>query len=148
MMEWEAAAGSPNEEREMSEYEEVEREEIQVQFVRSEDELAGIRRAWAELETVVRLRGRHFYGAFDAAANDYRACVEVCEGDALLPGLESGTLPGGRYLRARLHGEPPAVYDRIAPTFDEMVKERTPDESRPGIEYYRRRDEIDLLLPI
>jgi hypothetical protein len=132
----------------MSEFEEVDRDEIEVQFVRSEDALPGIRRAWAELEAVVSMRGRHFYGAFDAAANDYRACVEVREGDELLPGLESGTLPGGRYLRARLQGERPAVYDRIGPTLDEMVKERAPDESRPGIEYYRGRDEIDLLLPI
>ena len=37
-----------------------------------------------------------------------------------MDGLESGTLPGGRYLRARLRGDPPAVYERIGPTFDEM----------------------------
>jgi hypothetical protein len=132
----------------MSEFEEVEREEIAVQFVRSEDALEGIRRAWEELEARVPLRGRHFYGAFDAAANDYRACVEIREGDELVPGLESGTLPGGRYLRAKLSGQPPAVYGRIGPTFDEMTREREPDASRPGIEYYRRHDEIELLLPI
>jgi hypothetical protein len=133
----------------MSEYDEVERDEITVQFVRSEDALPGIRRAWAELEAAVgSLRTRHFYGAFDAAANDYRACVEVRAGDVLLPGLESGTLPGGRYLRARLSGEPPALYDRIGPTFDKMVQAAKPDESRPGLEYYRRHTEIDLLLPI
>jgi hypothetical protein len=130
-------------------YDEVEREEIAVQFVRSEDALPGIRRAWSELEAAVgSMRGRHFFGAFDAAANDYRACVEIREGDELLPGLESGTLPGGRYLRAKLSGQPPALYDRIGPTFDEMAAGCTPDESRPGIEYYRRHDEIELLLPV
>jgi DNA gyrase inhibitor GyrI len=72
----------------------------------------------------------------------------VREGDELAPGLESGTLPGGRYLRARLRGDPPDVYDRIAPTFDELTSEATPDTSRPSLEYYRRNDEIDLLLPI
>ncbi len=133
----------------MSEYDEVERHEIAVQFVRSEDALPGIRRAWSELETAVgSMRGRHFYGAFDEAANDYRACVEVRAGDDLVPGLESGTLPGGRYLRAKLSGQPPAVYDRIGSTFDEMVQAATPDESRPGLEYYRRHGEIELLLPI
>ncbi|HZS30548.1 MAG TPA: GyrI-like domain-containing protein [Gaiellaceae bacterium] len=132
----------------MNDFTEVEREEIQVQFVRVPDGLEHIRRAWDELEAVVPLRGRHFYGAFDPAANDYRACVEVREGDELVDGLESGTLPGGRYLRARLSGEPPAVYERIGPTFDELVAQHAPDESRPSLEHYRRHDEIELLLPI
>jgi hypothetical protein len=132
----------------MSEFQEIEREEIAVQFVRVPDGLEHIRRAWSELEAVVTLRGRHFYGAFDPVANDYRACVELREGDELAPGLELGTLPGGRFLRARLRGEPPAVYGRIGPTFDEMAKQTIPDESRPGLEHYRRRDEIDLLLPV
>ena len=132
----------------MSELAEVERHEIAVQFVRVPDELAHIRRAWDELEAVVDLHGRHFYGAFDPVANDYRACVEVREGDEPVPGLESGTLPGGRYLRARLRGEPPAVYERIGPTFGELTQKAKPDPSRPSLEHYRRRDEIDLLLPI
>ena len=132
----------------MSDFDEVERDEIAVQFVRVPDGLEHIRRAWDELEAVVALRGRHFYGAFDPVAEDYRACVEVREEDASAPGLESGTLPGGRYLRARLQGDPPGVYERIGPTFDEMAKQTKPDESRPGLEHYRRHDEIDLLLPI
>ena len=94
-----------------------------MQFVRVPDGLEHIRRAWDELEAVVALRGRHFYGAFDPVADDYRACVEVREGDELVPGLESGTLPGGRYLRARLRGDPPAVYERIGPTFDELTRQ-------------------------
>jgi hypothetical protein len=132
----------------MTEFAEVEREEIAVQFVRVPDGIEHIRPAWAELEAVVDLRGRHFYGAFDPVADDYRACVEVREGDEPVTGLEHGSLPGGRYLRARLRGEPPAVYERIGPTFDELVRERKPDETRPSLEHYRRLDEIDLLLPI
>ena len=132
----------------MTDFVEVEREEIAVQFVRVRDGIEHIRRAWDELEAIVPLRGRHFYGAFDPVANDYHACVEVREGDETFPSLESGTLPGGRYLRARLQGEPPAVYERIGPTFDELVAQHAPDESRPSLEWYRRHDEIDLLLPI
>ncbi|HEU5244863.1 MAG TPA: GyrI-like domain-containing protein [Gaiellaceae bacterium] len=132
----------------MSDFSEVERDEIAVQFVRVADGLANIRRAWDELETVVMLRGRHFYGAFDPVAKDYRACVEVREGDEPVPGLESGTLPGGRYLRARLRGEPPAVYEQIGSTFQELERQARQDESRPSLEWYRRRDEIDVLLPI
>ena len=132
----------------MTGFSEVEREEIAVQFVRVSDGLDEIARAWSELEAVVALRGRHFYGAYDPVADDYRACVEVREGDELVSGLESGTLAGGRYLRARLRGEPPGIYERIKPTFDALVAQAAPDESRPSLEHYRRHDEIDLLLPI
>ena len=41
-----------------------------------------------------------------------------------------------------------ALYERIGPTFEELLKEATPDETRPSIEFYRRHDEIDLLLPV
>jgi hypothetical protein len=132
----------------MTEFGELEREEIAVQFVRVPDGIANIRRAWDELEAVVPLRGRHFYGAFDPVAEDYRACVEVREGEEPVPGLESGTLPGGRYLRARLRGDPPGIYERIKPTFDALVAHTAPDSTRPSLEWYRRHDEIDLLLPI
>jgi len=132
----------------MNDFVEVEREEIAVQFVRVPDGLEHIRRAWDELERVVDLHGRHFYGAFDPVANDYRACVEVRDGDELVHGLESGTLPGGRYLRARLRGEPPEVYGRIGPTFEQLEQAGTQDKSRPSLEWYRRYDEIDVLLPI
>jgi Integron-associated effector binding protein len=132
----------------MTDFTEIEREEIAVQFVRVPDGLEHIRRAWDELEAAVDLHGRHFYGAFDPLADDYRACVEVRAGDELVPGLEKGTLPGGRFLRARLRGDPPAIYERIKPTFDEMVQQKEPDESRPSLEHYRRHDEIDLLLPV
>ena len=52
-------------------------------------------------------------------------------------------LPGGLYTRERLRGEPPEVYDRIA-----GAAEGPRDPSRPIIEHYRRRDEIDVLLPV
>ena len=115
-----------------------------------DDDLGEIPRAWAKLEAVVgSLRGRRFFGAFDPATNTYRACVALRDGDdpAAL-GLEAGTLPGGRYLRARLAGEPPAVYGRIGATFEELAQRIDPDLSRPSIEHYRRRDEIELLLPV
>jgi hypothetical protein len=40
------------------------------------------------------------------------------------------------------------VYDEIAPTFQMLVEQAEQDETRPSIEFYRRRDEIDLLLPV
>jgi hypothetical protein len=127
----------------------VEREATLVLFVRCADELPEMQAAWARFEAIVGLRGRKFYGAFYPATGEYRVCAQRRDNDD--PGslgVESGELPGGRYLRARLRGEPPAVYERIGPTFEALIREATPDENRPSIEFYRRRDEIDLLLPI
>ena len=127
----------------------VEREPTPVLFVRCADELSEMQTTWARFEELVGLRGRKFYGAYYPETKEYRVCAAVREGDdAAAYGVESGELPGGRYLRARLRGEPPAVYERIGPTFDALIGRATPDESRPSIEFYRRRDEIDLLLPI
>ena len=127
----------------------VERTETAVMFVRAEDEPGEIRRSWERLEGLVDLRGRRFFGAFDPSTREYRACVQVrASDDPAALGLESGTLPGGRYLRARLRGEPPEVYERIAPTFTALLEIARPDPTRPSIEFYRRRDEIDLLLPV
>jgi hypothetical protein len=127
----------------------VERDEIAVMFIRTPDDVMAFGPAFERLEQLVGLRGRKYYGAFYPSEKEYRACVEVKEGDdpeAL--GLESGTLPGGRYLRTRLSGEPPELYSRIGPTFEALIAQNAPDESRPSIEFYRRFDEIDLLLPV
>jgi len=121
------------------------RNEVRVMFLRTKE----IQPGWARLEGLVGTRGRKFYGALDVPTGEYRACVEMRPGDdAAALGLESGILPGGRYLRARLHGEPPAVYDRIGPAFTELERAAAADPTRPEIEFYRKRDEIDLLLPI
>jgi len=116
--------------------------------VRASDDLPDIRAAWERLESIVPLQGRKFFGAVEVGTA-YLACAERNEGDdpdAL--GLESSVLPGGRYLRERLRGEPPDVYNEIAPTFQMLVEQAEVDETRPSIEFYRRRDEIDLLLPV
>ncbi|HMI21508.1 MAG TPA: GyrI-like domain-containing protein [Gaiellaceae bacterium] len=126
----------------------VERSDVPVMCVRVSDDLADIRAAWERLESIVPLQRRKFFGALEEGAA-YLACAERKEGDdpdAL--GLESLVLPGGRYLRERLRGEPPDVYDEIAPTFQMLVEHAEQDETRPSIEFYRRRDEIDLLLPV
>ena len=127
----------------------VERDEVPIMFLRTADSLAAIEDGWDRFESVVPPKGRKFYGAFHAAAKEYWVCVEPVEGeDPVRLGFEMGSLPGGRYLRTTLRGEPPELYRRIAPTFDELIKDAAVDESRPGIECYRRGNEIDLLLPI
>jgi hypothetical protein len=127
----------------------VERAETAVMFLRTEADPGTMQRGWERLEAATRLRGRKFFGAFYPTTGEYRVCAELREGDdAAALGLESGTLPGGRYLRTRLRGEPPEVYERIGPIFEELAQQARPDETRPSIEFYRRRDEIDLLLPV
>jgi hypothetical protein len=128
----------------------VERAAVPIMFKRAADELPAITRAWSELEERVgSLRGRKFYGVADPMSREYRACVELRDGDdpAAL-GLERGTLPGGRYARARLKGEPPAVYARIAPEAKKLAQRPDADHQAPSIEFYRRRDAIDLLQPL
>ena len=124
----------------------VTREAMPVHYVAGPDELAGIREAWRRLEAVVALRGRRFFGVVwpDGV---YWAAVEdkpgVDDGD-----LAAGVIPGGAYARSRLRGEPPEVYDRIAPAMEALEVATARDPARPGLEHYRRRDEIDVLIPV
>src|SRR4051794_25850047 len=128
----------------------VERSEVRVLFKRATDQQADITRVWDELERAVgSLRSRRFFGVFDGRLGEYRACVEPRahdEGAAL--GLEEGRLPGGRYVRARLRGQPPGVYAEIGPLCTTLQQRPDYDESRPSIEFYRRMDEVDVLVPV
>ena len=119
-------------------------------FVPADDTQAAISSAWQELESRFEsLRGRKFFGTFDPVSNEYRACVQLQpDDDPAHLGLHEGVLPGGAYVRARLRGEPPAIYREIARGFEELERRSSHDPSRPSIEFYRRRDEIDLLLPV
>jgi hypothetical protein len=120
-------------------------------FLRVADEVSAIGAGWTRLEAAVgSLRGRKFIGAFDVRAGEYRVCVvRRPQDDPGALGLEVGMIAGGRYALIRLVGEPPAVYQRIGPTFEQLTQQRADhDPTRPGLEYYRRHDTIDLLLPV
>jgi hypothetical protein len=136
---------------ERSEFTTVERDDVAVLYVGEQGPPAEVApRVWQRLESVlVDLTGRKVYGAFYPSSSEYRACVEIADlaEDARL-GLESAVLPGGTYLRARLRGEPEELYPQIGPVFDALSATARPDQERPSLEYYRRRDEIDLLLPV
>ena len=128
----------------------VQRADIPVMALRVERHPDAIRSAWADLESRVgTFDGRIVFGAFYVPKSVYLACTRPEPDDepgAL--GLEHEVLPGGRYLKARLHGEPPAVYGLIQPAFDDLAQGASVDCHRPGIEYYKTRGEIDLLLPV
>lgn len=118
-------------------------------LVRVADQLSEIQRAWASFEAKAGLRGRKFYGAFDPVSATYSVCAVLLPGDDPAEfGAERGTLPGGRYACVRLHGEPPGVYGQIGPTAERLAQRPDADPSRPTLEYYRRRDLIDVLVPI
>jgi hypothetical protein len=125
------------------------REPTEVMLVRVADELPEIQRAWAEFELAVGLRGRKFYGAFDPVTATYSVCAVLrSDDDPASFGAERGTLPGGRYACVRLHGEPPGVYEQIGPTARRLAERPDADRTRPTLEYYRRHDTIDVLVPV
>jgi len=128
----------------------VERENVRVMFRRTIDEQESITKTWADVEAAIgSLRGRKFYGVFDPATKDYRVCVQWQDGDdAAALNLEDGTIAGGRYARERLEGEPPALYELIQPTMERLASRPDRDPARPEVEFYRRNDVIDLLVPI
>ena len=105
--------------------------------------------AFAELEAVVGVKRRRFYGVFDEGAGRYWACVRRHEeNDPASLGLKAGTIAGGLYASARLRGDYDALMALIAPTFEEMTARHDADLSRPSIELYRRHDEFVLYLPV
>ena len=117
--------------------------------MRVADQLPEIQRAWASFEAAVGLRGRKFYGAFDPVTDTYSVCAVVRpDDDPSEFGAERGTLPGGRYACVRLHGGPPGVYEEIGPTAERLAQRSDADHTRPTLEYYRRRDLIDVLVPV
>jgi hypothetical protein len=127
----------------------VVREPTDVMLVRVPDQLSEIQRAWASFEAAVGLRGRKFYGAFDPVTDTYSVCAVLRpDDDPSEFGAEHGTLPGGRYACVRLHGEPPGVYEEIGPTAERLAQRADADPTRPTLEYYRRRDLIDVLVPL
>lgn len=127
----------------------IKRGDVTVMQQTTADDLAHIQKAWPDFEQLVGLRGRKMYALIDTAQDSYTVCTPVRDGDdpdAL--GLQVGTLHGGWYLRGRIVGEPPRVYEHIADGMAELVATMPADPTRPLVEFYRRRDQIDLWLPI
>ena len=120
---------------------------IDVMFVREYQEPSG--EAFEELEAVVGLKGRRFYGLYDEVAGRYWACVrQRDQDDPATLGLKTRTIEGGHYATARLRGSYESLVPLIAPTFDAMAARHATDPCRPSVEYYRRHNEFVLYLPI
>jgi len=128
----------------------VDRKAVSVRYVEVPDDITQIRAAWPRLEAAVgSLRGRKFLAAFDPVQGWYRTCVvmrEDPEPDELT--LPEFVVPGGEFVRERLRGDPPGVYDQIAPAYSRLEAAAERDDSRLSIESYRRLDVIDVLMPV
>lgn len=127
----------------------VQRIETPVMFVAARDGSDEIGPAWDHLGHVLgSLRGRRFLGVFDDS-DIYRCCMQIRVGDDPDQlGLQSGVVPGGEYLSATVRGAQPGAYALLTPTFEQLRRLGDRDDTRPSIEYYRRHDRIDLLMPV
>jgi hypothetical protein len=123
---------------------------VTVMLERTRDELPAIQQLWPRFESLVGPRGRRMYAMVDIRTGTYAACTPVRAGDDPARfGLDTAELPGGWYLRARITGNPPGLYQRIGPAMQALAALAAPaDPDRPLVEYYRRHDEIELWVPV
>jgi DNA gyrase inhibitor GyrI len=79
-------------------------EPIRVMYVKATGGTAGASQAFEALESkLLTMRGRKFYGTYNPLTGEYRACVQVAEGEKPESmGLEGWTIPGGKYARQKV----------------------------------------------
>ncbi|ALD13375.1 hypothetical protein [Clavibacter capsici] len=113
-------------------------------------DIAAVQAAWPAFEAGFdSLRGRRMMGLVLGADRVYRMASVRLARDVDVPAhLDETVVPGGAYLRLRLRGEAPGVYERIEPAFQALFDLADPDPDRPHIEHYRRAGEVDCLVPI
>jgi hypothetical protein len=124
-------------------------EPIRVLSVEADGGTKGASQAFEKLESKLQaLRGRRFYGTYNPLTDEYRACVEVVEGeDAKALGLDAWTIPGGKFARQMVPDWKSKLRE-LPKIFDELGRGRKVDRSRPSIEYYRSESELIIFLPL
>ena len=110
------------------------------------DELTAMNEAWNRFENLVGLKGRKMYARVDETAGTYTVCTPRKPADAF--DLAVGVLPGGRYRRTVLEGDPPELYGRIGPAMEALKAAGPWDATRPLVEFYRRHTVIELCVHI
>jgi hypothetical protein len=130
----------------------VRRTEISVLRVRADMQRGGPPAAFAALEAKLpTLQGRRFYGTFRGTpeGEEYLACVErLPSDDPSAMELETGSVPGGPYVRRKLQGSLGELIPELPRHFAEMVAATAADPDRPSVEFYRSERELHLLLPV
>ncbi|WGW10593.1 AraC family transcriptional regulator [Saxibacter everestensis] len=109
-----------------------------------------VQAAWPEFEGAFdSLQGRKMMGLIYGGSTVYRLASVRLDRDSDNPlGLDETTIPGGDYLRLRLRGDAPDIYEQISAAFDALFALADHDANRPHIESYRREGEVDCLVPI
>lgn len=123
-------------------------------YVEAVDGFTGAGAAFDRLESRMEtLRGRKMYGVvFPGDPVRYLACVLLDGQEADDLGLERTTVPGGKYARTLVRdwesriSELPAIVGQLHSDIKASGLEVDPD--RPSLEYYRRIDELLIMLPL
>jgi hypothetical protein len=131
----------------------VQRQDVEVLRMLADMKGGGPAEAMHRLESKLPSRkGRRFYGTFrlPPESEEYFACVEkVASDDPASMDLDVGTLPGGSYIRRKVHDwENVIAAGKLGAIFEEMVSSYHVDRTRPSIEYYRSMSELHLLVPV
>jgi hypothetical protein len=122
---------------------------IPVMTVKAPGGTKGAKQAFESLESKLPShRGRRFYGIYNPLTREYRACVALIPGEkAENMGLESWTIPGGRFVKRKVSDWTSNV-QLIPQILDEMASGRIVDPKRPSVEFYRSESELILYLPV
>jgi len=123
--------------------------EIKVMYLSTPEGPSKAASLFFQLENIIGLRGRKFYGVFWPNSGEYWAATKIKENDD--PGslgLKTGVIPGGLYVCKILKGKYRDLLRVIAPTFERLSQQYSVDSKRPSIEYYKSFTEFALYLPI
>ncbi len=107
-------------------------------------------KAFQQLEKILGdLNNRKFYGILygDPDNGIYRACTQIKDNDdPKFLNLQSWIIPSGKYTQTTIKDWLTKT-DLISILFKQMAAQFQVDETRPYIEYYKRLNELILLLP-
>jgi hypothetical protein len=128
--------------------------ELAFAYVQAVDGFAGAGAAFDQLEgRMDTLRGRKMYGVvYPGDPVRYLACLLLDDEHADDLGFERTTVPGGRYAQALVKewgsriSELPAIVSQLES--DIKVSGLAIDRDRPWLEFYRRIDELLVMLPV
>jgi hypothetical protein len=131
----------------------LELQEIPVLRVKAEMARGGPSAAMQTLESKLpTLKGRKFYGVFRVMPDgeEYYACVAKTEADdPSKMRLETGVIPGGRYVRRKIMNWEKVIRDGQLPRMtQEFSQAHDADPSRFTIEFYRSQEELQLFVPL
>jgi hypothetical protein len=133
----------------------VELQDIPVMRVEADMKGQGPSAAMSLLESKLpTLKGRKFYGIFRETpeGEEYYACVmKVATDDPIRMQLETGVIPGGKFVRRKIQdwervistGQLPGLFHEL-----ELAHAHEADPSRFSVEFYHSQTELQLLFPV